>query len=181
MLSVFQKGCLGRTGPKFGLGFGFLLLILAFGGAYFFDVFWPQDLSEQVRNGRRMNVDQFSARTIDPGHISDYLWCFGTDLKIRAGPNLGLEPPTRPADSGTFSGPHSKTCFSARCSSYFQETQKIMSTPLAQHDFVRIQEFQQVVSTKTQTWHFWLRQECQVCFLSTLFFQFPGNALNFVG
>ena len=40
-------------------------------GAYFF-TFLARDLSEQVRNGRRIHVDQFSARTVDSGPISEH-------------------------------------------------------------------------------------------------------------
>ena len=85
------------------------------GQAYFL-TFLARDLSQQVRNGRRIDVDRFSARTVDSGSISHHFWCFGPDLKIRAGPKLGLwpdfqvragprlgpGPPTRPADSRTF-------------------------------------------------------------------------------
>ena len=69
---------------------------------------------------------------------------------------IARSSPSKPADSGTFSGPHSRF-FSASFSSHFQETPQIMSTPLTQ------------------------RRECQVWVLSTLFVEFPGNATNFVG
>ena len=55
--------------------------------AYFF-TFLVQDLSQQVRNGRRIHGDRFSGRTVDSGPISDHFWCFWPDLKIRSGPKV---------------------------------------------------------------------------------------------
>ena len=59
--------------------------------AYFF-TFLVQDLSQQVRNGRRIHGDRFSGRTVDSGPISSNFWCFWHDLKIRSGPNLAPKP-----------------------------------------------------------------------------------------
>ena len=70
-------------------------------------------------------MDRFSARTVDSGPISDHFGCFWPDLKIRAGPKLGLGP-TFKSGLGQglaqdpqpglpilerFSGPHSGTFF----------------------------------------------------------------------
>ena len=67
------------------------------------------DPSQRLRNGPGMLLERFSAQTVDSGSISDHFSCFWPDLKIRCGPKLGPEPPklgleapTRPADSGTF-------------------------------------------------------------------------------
>ena len=91
-----------------GLGGARPTVALAIFG-YTFQLLLALDLSEQVRNGRRIHGDRFSGQTDDSGPISDHFWCFGPDLKIRYGPKLGPEPPklgleapTRPADSGTF-------------------------------------------------------------------------------
>ena len=54
-----------------------------------FITFLVRDLSQQVRNGRRIHGDRFSGRTVDSGPISDHFW---PDLKIRSGPNLARNP-----------------------------------------------------------------------------------------
>ena len=43
----------------------------------YFLTFLARDLSEQVRNGRRIHGDQFSGRTVDSGPISNQILCFG--------------------------------------------------------------------------------------------------------
>ena len=92
--------------------------------AYFL-TFLARDLSQQVRNGRRIHMDRVSAQTVDSGPISDHFWCFCPDSKIRAGPKLGLGPTLKSGlgqglaqdpQQGLpipdfFSGPHSGTFF----------------------------------------------------------------------
>ena len=58
----------------------------------------------------------------------------------------------------------SSTPLTRRNFRHFQEIQKIMSTPMTRQIFGHFQELQRTMSNKTQTWHSWLRQECQVCF-----------------
>ena len=135
---------------------------------YFF-ISLVRNLSEQVRNGRRIHGDQFSGRTIDFGPISDHVGCFGPDLEIRSGPKRGLEgqqlgpePPTRPADSGTFFWAPFRNFLSVSFSLHVQEIQKIMSTPLTRRFFWHFQEMHEIMSAQTQTWHPWRSQECQV-------------------
>ena len=53
-----------------------------------------------------------------------------------------------------FLGPIPELC-SARSSPHFQEVQKTMSIQLTQHNLLHFQETQQIMSTKTQTWHSW--------------------------
>ena len=45
--------------------------------------------------------------------------------------------------------------FSASCSSHFHEIPQIMSTPLTRRNLLHFQETQQIISTRTQTWHSW--------------------------
>ena len=66
-VQLFPKQLLWRGSDS--LVWGQLLLLSQDGRpgeawAYFF-TFWARDLSEQVRNGRRIHVDRFSARTVD--------------------------------------------------------------------------------------------------------------------
>ena len=60
--------------------------------------------------------------------------------------------------------------FSARFSSHVQEMSKIMSTLLTLHYLVYFQEMHEIMSAKTQTWHSWLRQECQVWVFADMHF-----------
>ena len=78
-----------------------------------------RDLSEQVRNGCRINGHPLSGQTVDSGPISDHFLCFWPDLKIRSGPNLAQnpQPGARNPQPGLqvpelfLSGPHSGTFF----------------------------------------------------------------------
>ena len=102
-------------------------------------------------------------------------------FKSGLGQGLAQDPSQACRFRNFFLGPIPELCC-ASCSSHFQEIPQIMSTPLTRRNLLHFQGTQQIMSTRTQTWHSWRRNATYFVGSagSTLFEQFPGNAANFV-